>query len=165
MESNTNDLSRLLNEGGLKAQAEQLSPDVLGQVVKQLQEVLGVDGTFEKEGKKKDKKKDKKKKDKKKKDKPSSAAKDAAEAEKLKNLWATLDSDGSGALDKNEVREVMKSMGKDLDDAQLDAAMAEIDKDGSGEVEYEEFLVWWQGQDPEAQKQLMLLNELNFDDL
>jgi uncharacterized membrane protein YgcG len=165
VESNTNDLSRLLNEGGLKAQAEQLSPDVLGQVVKQLQEVLGVDGTFEKEGKKKDKKKDKKKKDKKKKDKPSSAAKDAAEAEKLKNLWATLDSDGSGALDKNEVREVMKSMGKDLDDAQLDAAMAEIDKDGSGEVEYEEFLVWWQGQDPEAQKQLMLLNELNFDDL
>ena len=31
--------------------------------------------------------------------------------------------------------------------------------------EYEEFLAWWQAQDPEAQKQLMMLNEMNFDDL
>ena len=59
----------------------------------------------------------------------------------------------------------MKSMGKPVDDAGLDAAMLEIDKDGSGEVEFEEFLAWWQQQDPEAQKQLMMLQDLNFDDL
>ena len=56
-------------------------------------------------------------------------------------------------------------MGRPIDDAGLDAAMFDIDVDGSGEVEFAEFLEWWQGQDPEAQKQLMLLQEINFDDL
>jgi hypothetical protein len=116
---------------------------------------------FEKEDKKS--KKDKKKK--KKKGKVSASQKDKEEQAKLQGLWTQLDQDGSGALDRNEVAEVMKSMGKPVDDAGLEAAMLEIDKDGSGEVEFEEFLAWWQQQDPEAQKQLMMLQDLNFDDL
>jgi hypothetical protein len=87
------------------------------------------------------------------------------EAEKLQVLWKTVDKDGSGALDKEEIGVVMKDMGKEMEGAELDAAMNAIDLDGSGEVEYEEFLAWWQAQDPEAQKQLMMLNEMNFDDL
>ena len=43
--------------------------------------------------------------------------------------------------------------------------MAEIDSDGSGELDFGEFLAWWQKQDPEAQRQLMLLQGVNFDDL
>ena len=43
--------------------------------------------------------------------------------------------------------------------------MAEIDSDGSGELDFQEFLAWWQKQDPEAQRQLMLLQDVNFDDL
>jgi uncharacterized membrane protein len=116
---------------------------------------------FEMEDKKS--KKDKKKNEKTR--KVSASKKDQEEQAKLESLWAQLDQDGSGALDKNEVAEVMKSMGKPVDAAGLEAAMQEIDKDGSGEVEFEEFLGWWQKQDPEAQKQLMMLQDLNFDDL
>ena len=54
-------------------------------------------------------------------------------------------------------------MGKKLSDKEFDSAMAEIDADNSGEVSFEEFLEWWQRQDPEAQKQLMMLNSINFD--
>jgi len=34
-------------------------------------------------------------------------------------------------------------MGKNLTDEQLAEALAEIDEDGSGEVEFAEFEVWW----------------------
>jgi hypothetical protein len=127
---------------------------------------------FEKEGEqagdKKPKKKDKKKKKNKNK-KPqgnvSASQKDKEEQARLQALWIQIDVDGSGALDRSEVAQVLESMGRPIDDAGLDAAMFDIDVDGSGEVEFAEFLEWWQGQDPEAQKQLMLLQEINFDDL
>ena len=71
----------------------------------------------------------------------------------------------TGTLDEDEVRKVMADMGKVLDDAAFAAAMAEIDEDGSGELDFDEFLGWWQTQDPEAQKQLEMLMDLDFDDL
>ena len=40
--------------------------------------------------------------------------------------------------------------------------MAEIDLDGSGELDYDEFLDWWQSQDQLAQEQLMKLQALDF---
>ena len=49
---------------------------------------------------------------------------------------------------------------------ELTAAMSAMDSDGSGEVEYNEFLEWWVRQDPEAQRQLRLLTSLgDFDKL
>ena len=43
--------------------------------------------------------------------------------------------------------------------------MAEIDKDQSWELDFKEFLGWWQRQDPEAQKQLEILRGLQVDEL
>jgi len=161
-----NELRRMLGDGRLKAMAGQLSPPELEDAIAQLSSLRGPDA-FEKEekgGKKKKGKKEKKPKKEKKK-KKNAKQKDDEEAEKLKGLWGQIDADGSGALDKGEVAEVMKQMGKEVSGPELDTAMAAIDQDGSGEVEFGEFLAWWQEQDPEAQKQLMMLNELNFDDL
>ena len=62
-----------------------------------------------------------------------------------------------------QVREVMKAMGKEFSDAEFAEVMAEVDADGSGELDYGEFLVWWQQQDQEAQDQLMKLSAINFD--
>eukprot|EP01047_Picozoa_sp_COSAG01_P092468 COSAG01_NODE_23832_length_803_cov_1.051355_1_plen_57_part_00 len=53
-------------------------------------------------------------------------------------------------------------MGKNMSDAEFAKAMFEIDADGSGELDFGEFLKWWQKQDKDAQKQLMQLSELNF---
>lgn len=43
--------------------------------------------------------------------------------------------------------------------------MDKIDSDSSGQLDFDEFLAWWQTQDPEAQRQLMMLQDVNFDDL
>jgi len=45
------------------------------------------------------------------------------EEEKLQALWKKVDSDGSGLLDTDEVRQVMNNMGKDLSDAEFNEAV------------------------------------------
>jgi hypothetical protein len=88
------------------------------------------------------------------------AERDAAEESELRQLWARVDLDSSGLLDHREVRKLMSDMGKQLSDDQFTRAMADIDSDGSGEVDFTEFLQWWQMQDPEAQNQLRLLHQV-----
>lgn len=45
-----------------------------------------------------------------------------------------MDADNSGKLDADEVAKLCKSMGKKLNQKGLQAAMADMDADGSGEV-------------------------------
>jgi hypothetical protein len=62
-------------------------------------------------------------------------------------LWCT-----TGTLDEDEVRQLALELGDDsadpplqpLTDAQLAEAMAEMDADGNGSVDFEEFWAWWQ---------------------
>ena len=65
-----------------------------------------------------------------------------------------MDTNGDGTLDAAEVRSVMQSMGKKFTDAEFEEAMAEMDKDGSGALDFEEAFAWWHAQDPGAQMQL-----------
>ena len=92
----------------------------------------------------------------------SPAEEEAKEEAKLRLLWDTIDQDGSGLLDMHETRRVMKAMGKEYSDLEFAEKMAEIDLDGSGELDYDEFLDWWQSQDQLAQEQLMKLQALDF---
>ena len=95
----------------------------------------------------------------------SAAQEEAEEEEKLQAVWMKVDADGSGLLDEGEVRQVMIDMGKEFSDEEFAEVMKEVDQDGSGELDFGEFLAWWQKQDPEAQKQLMMLQGLDFDEL
>ena len=79
----------------------------------------------------------------------------AEEEEELHGLWYQLDRDGSGELDRGEVQQLLLGMGRPAADSDMDAAMAELDKDGNGTVEWEEFLEWWHSQDPRVKKQLV----------
>jgi hypothetical protein len=56
---------------------------------------------------------------------PTQSAAEAEENEgkKLQALWRQVDADGSGLLDADEVREVMKSMGKDLSEEEFNEAV------------------------------------------
>ena len=60
---------------------------------------------------------------------------------------------------------MLRASGKNLSDAELEEAVAEMDADGSQEVDLDEFTRWWARQDPAAKEQLKLLEELNFDEL
>ena len=59
-------------------------------------------------------------------------------------LFQEADADGSGALEREEIRALARNLGCPLDEESLNAAMAEMDEDGGGEVEFEEFNSWYQ---------------------
>ena len=63
---------------------------------------------------------------------------------KIRELFELADADNSGALDKGEVKALAASLGKPgLSRSVLDAAWKDMDSDGSGDVDYEEFAAWW----------------------
>ena len=60
----------------------------------------------------------------------------------VNSMWPIWDADGSGELDKEELRVALESMGVDnVDD--FDELYAQIDEDDSGFVSKEEFATWW----------------------
>lgn len=57
----------------------------------------------------------------------------------LKDAFAVFDSDGSGSIDRKELKRLMKKLGQALTEAELDAMMDEVDTNGDGEISFEEF--------------------------
>ncbi len=58
-------------------------------------------------------------------------------------MFRMVDADGSGSLDREEVRMLGEQLGTPLVESELDAAMRAMDEDGSGSVDFEEFYEWW----------------------
>jgi hypothetical protein len=127
------------------------------------------DGDSDSDDGKKEKKKKKKKKNKKGDEEEligDADASDAAmdllgtEAEpdeeelRLKQMWETLDSDGSGLLSQEEARIVFGAMGKPMSEKQTAKAFTQMDASGNGEIEFEELLTWWRKQKKKAKKAL-----------
>jgi|EP00505_MAST-04D_sp_SCG-Rhode-Island_P000558 Ca2+-binding EF-hand superfamily protein len=52
-----------------------------------------------------------------------------------------FDEDGSGSIDIHELGKILESLGETMTQSQLKALIAEIDTDGSGTIEWEEYLV------------------------
>jgi Ca2+-binding EF-hand superfamily protein len=57
----------------------------------------------------------------------------------LRDAFAVFDTDGSGSIDRKELKRLMKKLGQALTEAELDAMMDEVDTDGNGEISFEEF--------------------------
>ena len=64
---------------------------------------------------------------------------------KAKSMFSTVDEDGSGNLDREEVRKCLSLLGMPIVESELDAAMRAMDEDGSEEVDFDEFFAWWKG--------------------
>jgi Ca2+-binding EF-hand superfamily protein len=62
----------------------------------------------------------------------------------LRTLFNDIDADRSGQLDRAEIAELSRQLGRPLDEAGLARAMAEMDADASGEVDFVEFQAWFQ---------------------
>jgi len=58
----------------------------------------------------------------------------------LRKVWARADADGGGDLDADELKLVIQAMGQKNPD--MDQIMKEVDTDGSGAVDKEEFEAW-----------------------
>lgn len=76
----------------------------------------------------------------------------------LRRIWDAADKDNSGDLDITELKEVLVMMGeKNVSRARLEAVMQEVDVDGSGEIDFEEFAAWYRSMDPEKQAAMLAL--------
>merc|ERR1711957_315147 len=62
------------------------------------------------------------------------------EIEEIKEAFDLFDNDGSGAISVNELTSAMKSLGFDVKHAVVFNMVEDLDADGSGEIEFSEFL-------------------------
>ena len=60
--------------------------------------------------------------------------------EEFKEAFALFDKDGGGTISADELGVIMKSLGKNPTREELNRMIAEVDEDGSGEIEFPEFL-------------------------
>lgn len=60
----------------------------------------------------------------------------------LRRIFESIDSDGNGSLEAEEIGKLCENMGAKLTAHELELAMRVIDKDGSGEVSFDEFSAW-----------------------
>ena len=68
----------------------------------------------------------------------------------FERLFHELDVDGSGFLNKMEVRQLATKLGAKLSEEELLAAMQQMDSSGDGQVDSREFSSWWRGQEHEG---------------
>lgn len=59
--------------------------------------------------------------------------------QELRDAFKVFDTDDSGAIDRKELKRLMKKLGQQLTEAEIDAMMSEVDENGDGEISFEEF--------------------------
>ncbi|KAK4141013.1 uncharacterized protein C8A04DRAFT_31449 [Dichotomopilus funicola] len=59
--------------------------------------------------------------------------------EELLNAFRVFDKDNSGTISSDELRSVLKSLGENLTDAELEEMIQMADSDGNGTIDYREF--------------------------
>merc|ERR1711871_653714 len=68
---------------------------------------------------------------------------DDAEEASVKDMFDRTDTDGSGKLDKDEIRALFVNLELHLTDEQFKVCFDELDRENTGEVEFHEFSWWW----------------------
>jgi hypothetical protein len=61
-------------------------------------------------------------------------------AEKMAELFSTMDKDNSGVIDKRELQKMLESLEVRLSEKELTQLFRKYDSDGSGEIDFAEFL-------------------------
>ncbi|CDF37480.1 Calmodulin [Chondrus crispus] len=58
----------------------------------------------------------------------------------IREAFNVFDKDGSGKISGDELRQIMKSLGEDLTEEEIQQMIREADTNGDGEIDYEEFV-------------------------
>jgi calmodulin len=59
--------------------------------------------------------------------------------EDIKAAFDEFDTDGSGAIDSSEIRNVCEKLGVDVSKSEIDDLIKSADADGDGKIQYSEF--------------------------
>ncbi|KAL2814472.1 hypothetical protein BJX63DRAFT_199611 [Aspergillus granulosus] len=70
----------------------------------------------------------------------SRKVKDSDPEAELREAFAVFDQDKSGTISADELRRVLRSIGDDISDADLDEMLKIADVNGDGSIDYEEFV-------------------------
>merc|ERR1712000_3614 len=62
------------------------------------------------------------------------------EIEEIKEAFDLFDTDGSGSIDPKELKAAMQSLGFEAKNQTIYQMISDLDKDGSGNIEFDEFL-------------------------
>ncbi|KAJ4966089.1 hypothetical protein NE237_017938 [Protea cynaroides] len=60
--------------------------------------------------------------------------------QEIKEAFELFDTDDSGTIDAKELNVAMRSLGFEMTDEQINQMIADVDKDGSGAIDFEEFV-------------------------
>ena len=60
-----------------------------------------------------------------------------------RNTFKKFDTDGSGELDMNELRELFVALGATFSKKEMEEVMQQLDMSGDGLVDEDEFVEWW----------------------
>ena len=58
---------------------------------------------------------------------------------KIKQTFDIFDRDGSGSIDVHELDKVLKTLGQKIDESELQDLVTQLDKDGDGQIDFDEF--------------------------
>lgn len=64
---------------------------------------------------------------------------DSDSEEEIKEAFRVFDKDGNGSISREELRQVMTSLGMKLTAEEEDEMICEADMNGDGEIDYDEF--------------------------
>ena len=74
---------------------------------------------------------------------PRSPGLSEEEIEEIREAFNLFDTDGSGTIDPKELKAAMQSLGFEAKNQTIYQMIGDIDKDGSGSIDFEEFLDMW----------------------
>merc|ERR1712072_1095380 len=62
------------------------------------------------------------------------------QVDEFRESFELFDTSGDGSIDSAELAHLMRAFGQDLDEHELQEMIDEVDDDGSGEIEFDEFV-------------------------
>lgn len=68
----------------------------------------------------------------------------------LRALFDEIDEDGGGSLDKDELKQLIMSLGQSATDEDMDKLMIEMDTSQNEVIEFKEFRTWWKRKEAEV---------------
>ncbi|XP_020588282.1 caltractin [Phalaenopsis equestris] len=64
----------------------------------------------------------------------------AQKKQEIKEAFELFDTDGSGTIDAKELNVAMRALGFEMTEEQINNMIADVDKDGSGAIDFDEFM-------------------------
>ncbi|XP_046567507.1 calmodulin-A-like isoform X1 [Haliotis rubra] len=82
----------------------------------------------------------------------SSEQSEEDEEEELRQAFTVFDKSGCGYITASDLRAVLQCMGEDLTEEEIDEMIAEVDIDGDGRIDFEEFIACMKEEKDEESK-------------